>query len=202
MSTVSILIVVVEDNPADLRFIKESLMKDHTFDCLEAESLESALGLVDHYDFDAVLIDLELPDAYGLETIRKMMTKLPHTAIIALSGLKNEEIAEKSVRYGAQDCLDKQHLSPLTLRKSIRYSIERKKGLQDKEDLLQDLDDALQRIDILENLLPLCLECNKIFGSDNKWHSMDACANRFSVGQTRELLCPDCRTGRDRGKTA
>ncbi len=202
MSKVSILIV--EDNLADLRFIKESLTENqnHTYDCLEAESLESALGLANHYDFDVVLIDLELPDSYGLETIRKTMMKLPHAAIIALSGLKNEDLAAKSVRYGAQDCLDKQHLSSVALSKSIRHSIERKKGLQDKEDLLQDLDDALQRIERLENLLPFCLECNKIFGADSNWHSIDACADRFSVGQTSELLCPHCRKGRDQEKAA
>lgn len=162
--------------------------------------MESALGLINHYDFDVVLIDLELPDSYGLDTIRKIMMKLPHTAIIALSGLKNEEMAVKSVRYGAQDCLDKQHLSPIALSNSIRHSIERKKNLQDKEDLLQDLDDALQRIEVLENLLPFCLGCNKIFGADNKWHPMEECTNHFSIGQTSELMCPNCLTDPEQEK--
>lgn len=200
MLTVSIL--VVEDNPADLQCIKESLSEsqNHTFDCLEAESLESALDLTTHNDFDVVLIDLELPDSYGMDTIRKVMMKLPHTAIIALSGLKDEDMAAKSIRFGAQDCLDKQHLSPMTLNKSIWYAIERKKGLLDKGDLLQDLDDALQRIDMLENLLPFCLQCNNIFGADNKWHTIGDCTNRFSVGQTSELICPNCLTDPEQHK--
>jgi hypothetical protein len=76
----------------------------------------------------------------------------------------------------------------------------KKKGLQDKEDLLQTLDEALQRVEVLENLLPFCLGCNKIFCADNKWYSMEEYTDHFSVTQTSELMCPDCFTNLEKEK--
>ncbi|MGB3212493.1 MAG: response regulator [Desulforhopalus sp.] len=192
MSNISLLIV--EDNPADSLLIKEYLAENryHTFDFFDAESMNSALGLIDHYDFDAVLLDLQLPDSSGLDTVRQMIARLPDTAVIVLSGLQDEELALQTVRYGVQDYLEKRYLSPTTLNKSIRYSIERKKAIQDKEDLLHDLDLALQRVELLENLLPLCIGCKKIFGEDEQWHTTETYKGSLPVTRESGLICSRC----------
>jgi len=164
-------ILVVEDIPADILLIKEYLNESskQVFDVFEAETLRSALKLINHYDFDAVLLDLNLPDSTGLDTMRKIVNIVPETPVVVLSGVNDEDIAIQAVRYGAQDYLDKQYLSPGNLLKALNYSIERQKVSESLKDLLGDLDLAFRRVELLENLLPLCLCCKKIQGEDEKW---------------------------------
>ena len=182
--------------------MKEYLSENryHTFEFLEVDSLKAALGLVHHYDFDAVLLDLHLPDSSGLDTVRKIITALPDTAVIVLTGLQDEETAIQTVRYGAQDYLEKRNLTPVTLSKSIQYAIERKKNMQDKEDLLDDLDLALQRVEMLEDLLPLCIGCKKILDADNTWHSIQEFTGQPSTAKGSILICPLCQADLEKGK--
>lgn len=190
-----ITILLVEDNTEDIQLIKEYLAEERRclFECHDAQSLKAALDLLPHYDFDAVLLDLNLPDSARLDTLRKIITRLPETAVIVLTGIEDEELALQAVRYGAQDFIEKSKLAASTLGKSIRFAIERKKARQEKEDLLNDLDQALLHIDRLESLLPLCISCKKILTSDNQWLPLKDFVEQVSTEKPRELLCPDCR---------
>jgi DNA-binding NarL/FixJ family response regulator len=193
MDRVSILIV--EDNPGDVLLIREYLaeMQRYPHDIREAGALESALGLLGHYHFDVVLLDLSLPDSSGLDTVRRLIAKFPEVAVIVLTGLQDEDIALRSVRYGAQDYLEKQQLSPGMLYKSILYSIERKLALQEKGELLSDLTSALKQIQSLEGMLPVCVCCKKIRAENDQWLRIEEYLSRYSgVGATR-LVCPTCK---------
>lgn len=186
----NISILIVEDNPGDSLLIKEYLAEGQRFsaEIMEAETLESALGLLVHYDFDVVLLDLSLPDSSGLDTVRRLITKFPELAVIVLTGLQDEEVALQSVRYGAQDYLEKQQLSANMLSKSIRYSIERKLAMQEKEELLNDLTLSLERIQSLEGMLPICVSCKKIHTADRQWLPIEE-----YVANRSHLVCPNCR---------
>ena len=190
-----ISILMVEDNPADILLIKEYLAERQRFpyDIMEAETLESALGLLAHYDFDVVLLDLSLPDSSGLDTVRRLMTKFPDIAVIVLTGLQDEDTALQSVRYGAQDYLEKQQLSPVMLSKSILYSIERKLAVQEKEELLNDLTLALEKIRSLEGILPICVSCKKILTDDQQWLQIEKYIADRSGSDAAQLVCPACR---------
>lgn len=192
----NITVLLVEDNPEDILLIKEYLAEErnYCFECFEVPSLKGALDLLPHYDFDAVLLDLNLPDSAGLDTVRKITTQLPDTAIIVLTGLQDDEIALQAVRYGAQDFIEKSQLVKSTLNKSIRYAIERKKVHQEKEDLLVDLNQALHHIEMLESLLPLCISCKKILGTDNNWYFLQDFSNGIATEYSRDRICPECRT--------
>lgn len=187
-------ILVVEDIPADIILIKEYLSESpsQVFDLFEAETLQAALELIEHHDFDAVLLDLNLPDSTGLDTMRKIVNSVPETPVVILSGVHDEDTAIQAVRYGAQDYLDKQYLSPGNLLKSLNYSIERKKASENIKDLLDDLDLAFQRVELLENLLPLCLSCKKIQGEDGKWYTLEEYTGPISSGKNSQPLCPVC----------
>lgn len=191
-----IAILLVEDNPADIQLIKEYLKEERRFDfdCYEVQSLKAALDLLPHYDFDAVLLDLNLPDSADLDTVRKVTNQLPDTAVIVLTGLEDEELAIQAVRYGAQDFIEKSQLVKSTLSKSIRYAIERKKVHLEKEDLLVDLNQALRQIELLESLLPLCISCKKILGSDNTWYTLKDFSKQIAAERPPELICPECQT--------
>lgn len=189
-----ISLLVVEDNPADALLIKEYLSENKSVDYAirETEKLESALNLITQYDFDIVLLDLFLPDSSGLDSVRRIMTVAPDIPVIVLTGLQDEETAVQAVRFGAQDYLEKQILDPVLLHKAILYAIERKKILQEKEDLFHDFTKALQMIEKLEGILPICVSCKKIFDEDQTWLRIEEYIQQHSDAEVVQLVCPAC----------
>lgn len=189
-----ISVLIVEDNPGDILLIKEYLSEKQDADYVitEADTLESAIGLISDSDYDVILLDLSLPDSMGLDTVRKVITTSPDTAVIVLTGLQDENIALQAVRYGAQDYLEKQFLTPAMLYKSVIYAIERKRVMQEKEDLFNDLIRALEKIEKLEGILPVCCSCKKIMDENHEWHHIEDYIRRRSGAEVVQLVCPAC----------
>jgi DNA-binding NtrC family response regulator len=158
-----------------------------------AESLESALKLVSHQLFDIILVDPDLDDIQGIDTIRRLVNVSPDSAIIVISDHRGDErLAISSVRFGAQDYIEKQHLSPFSLEKSMLYAVERKNILQEKIELLADLTSALEKVETLQNLLPLCRGCQRIYDEQgSRWLEIDSYLKIDRLNRTSGL-CPDC----------
>ncbi len=122
-------VLFVEDNPVDARMIERSLVRSaHTnFELHHVVDLASALAALRRSDkFDAVLLDLMLPDSVGgVETIRAIHEIRREIPIVVLTGMEDTEFALAAVREGAQDYLVKEQCEADNLVRSIRYSIER-----------------------------------------------------------------------------
>ncbi len=194
-----IVILLVEDSPTETTQIKEylSVKPPFRYDLKEANSLNTALSQLSRYDFDVVLLDIDLPDSSGLDTVRRIITEYSDTAVIVLSNPENEAIARQAVRYGAEDYLEKILLSPAMLLKSISYAIGRKKILQEKYDILSDLVLALEKIESLESLLPICIGCKKILQEDNHWVNLDEFINQSPKRRVTRPICPECMKSLD-----
>lgn len=192
MNKISVL--VVEDNPADTILIREYLSErnDADYDIKEEDTLESAIGLISKHDYDVILLDLFLSDSAGLDTVRRVMSESPDIPVIVLTGLQDEEVAFQAVRYGAQDYLEKQTLSPALLYKSITYAIDRKRIAQEKEDLLHDFTKALQMIEKLEKILPVCVSCRKISDNEQTWLRLEDYIRQHANAQAGQIVCPSC----------
>ena len=129
MLVVEIKILLIEDNPADARLIKESIQDTHdNFHLDWKERLSAGMAFLEETYVDAILVDLNLPDSRGLETFTKINEKFSEKPIIILTGLNDKELAYRAVREGAQDCLVKGEVDGRLLGRCIRYSIERKKN--------------------------------------------------------------------------
>jgi PAS domain S-box-containing protein len=126
---VEIKILLIEDNPADARLIRDSLQDTHGHFHLELrERLSSGILFLEETDVDAILVDLNLPDSRGLDTFAELNEIFSEKPIIVLTGLNDKEIANRAVRDGAQDYLIKGEVDGRLLGRCIRYSIERKKN--------------------------------------------------------------------------
>ena len=121
-------ILYIEDNPGDARLIKEMLSNaDSGTTELECETmLASGLDLLANEHFDLLLLDLTLPDSRGLETLRKVHPFELKVPVVVLTGLEDEETAQKSLESGAQDYLVKGKITADSLERSIRYSMGRR----------------------------------------------------------------------------
>jgi putative nucleotidyltransferase with HDIG domain/PAS domain S-box-containing protein len=129
MKPEKLTILIIEDNPADARLIKEALVEDIgvAYNLKYADSLSNGLKNISEKGFDIVLLDLSLPDSIGLETISGISKKNKDVPLIILTGTDDLDIATRALKIGAQDYLVKGHFDSASLSRSIRYAIERKK---------------------------------------------------------------------------
>jgi len=188
-------ILIIESSTADRYLIKDLLCRaPSTAGIIEmAESLASALERLVHAAYDVVLVNLMLIDSSGLDTVRSIANAAPEAAIIVISEGDNHALAANSIRFGAQDHLEKQHLSPIMLHKSMRYATERRAILQEKEDVLNDLGMALEKLISLEDILPICVNCRKIRSPAGQWLDLEEYINEPDRHGKARLICPTCR---------
>src|SRR3984885_7019335 len=102
-------ILLVEDNSLDVRLLRE-MLKDqgrHQFALAEVGFMGEAESHLATNAVDVILLDLGLPDAQGLESVRRAHAAAPGTPLVVLTGCDDESMADKALREGAQDFLVK-----------------------------------------------------------------------------------------------
>ncbi|MBN1822022.1 MAG: response regulator [Prolixibacteraceae bacterium] len=123
-------VLLIEDNPADAFLIREMLNPNgkESYSVRHSVNLKDSLQLLEEENFDFIISDLELPDSYGLNTVKSVLKKIKHIPIIVLTGNDSEQIGNEAIRIGAQDYLIKGTINKNQLNRSIRYAFSRKKN--------------------------------------------------------------------------
>lgn len=127
---IKVEILLFEDNPGDECLIGEMLEEfaDFPYELKTVKTLNEGLSLLKDNSFNVILSDLRLPDSDGIDTyldIRATSTWIP---IIILTATDDEKIGIDAVKKGAQDYLIKGQVDGRLLKRSIQYSIERKRS--------------------------------------------------------------------------
>jgi PAS domain S-box-containing protein len=125
-------ILLVEDNPGDVRLLREILRGTASTRCEIVSAMSLAMGIDilskgDLPSFDAILLDLSLPDSQGLDTLVRLRSKAGNIPIVVLTGLDDEGLALIAMQRGAQDYIIKGQADRNLLLRSIRYAIERER---------------------------------------------------------------------------
>jgi signal transduction histidine kinase len=125
--TSQIKVLLIEDSEADALWLRElvSDVKGAPFSLECVDQLSKGLARLDAGGIDVVLLDLGLPDSYGIETFARAYARVPQVPIIVLSSLENDELALRAVQEGAQDYLVKNRMNSQALARVLRYAIER-----------------------------------------------------------------------------
>ena len=122
--------LLVEDNDVDAQLTQDLLSEwsVEEFRITRVKTLGEGLALLSRERFDAVLLDLSLPDAFGLPTVRQVHATSPTIPVVVLSGVSDQNLALQAVQQGAQDYLVKGQGHPELLARAVRYAIERKRS--------------------------------------------------------------------------
>ena len=142
-------VLLVEDSPTDVLLTEEALSPPSRFRLRSSERLAQALRLLAEAHFDVVLLDLGLPDSQGLDTLRRLRDKNRKVAVVVLTGKDDEELALRALQEGAEDYLVKGQVDAGRLRRSIRYSLERRSAqnkLRMSEERFRELTDKIQDV--------------------------------------------------------
>jgi diguanylate cyclase (GGDEF)-like protein len=122
-------ILLVEDNPGDERLTRMALSEDphRTFDVTSASTLRGGLELAQLHHYDAILLDMQLPDSTGLANVKTLALAAPRTPILVMTGLDDDSLAIQVCEHGAQAYLIKGKNDPAALSRAIRCAIARKR---------------------------------------------------------------------------
>lgn len=123
-------VLLVKEGSADLQLIAY-LLSDASaafWELEHVERLSAALERLKRGDIDALLLDLNLPDAYGLEPVRRLCGAFPAVPVVVLTGLEDESLGFMAIQEGAQDYLGKHQWQGPLLARALRYAIERKRS--------------------------------------------------------------------------
>jgi signal transduction histidine kinase len=144
-------VLVLEDNPGDARWLKTELAMEALLDVrlTVASRLSEGMQLLARREFDAVLLDLNLPDSCGMETFECLRTAVPEIPLIVYTGILDDDVGVRALRGGAQDYLVKgPGMGPLLIR-AISFAIERHRvrvELDSRADRLEKNRATLRRI--------------------------------------------------------
>jgi DNA-binding response OmpR family regulator len=127
MATKNINILYIEDNPADFVYLRELLAEEQEgeFSLENADRLTSGLERLAVGGIDLVLLDLSLPDSFGLETFRAVKEATADLPVILMSGMQDERLALLAVDEGAHDYLTKGKVDIAFLSRTIRSVVKR-----------------------------------------------------------------------------
>ncbi|MEV6299177.1 SpoIIE family protein phosphatase [Actinoplanes sp. NPDC051861] len=120
-------ILLVEDDEGDAFLVRELLSEaDAPFDLTVVTSLREATKML--AGIECVLLDLGLPDAEGIDGLRKLLAVAGGAAVCVLTGRSDEHLGVQAVAEGAQDYLVKGQVDGVLLIRSLRYAVERKRA--------------------------------------------------------------------------
>jgi len=122
-------ILLVEDNPADVFLLKKMLQASslHVNTLFTTDRVREAQKALKTQHFHVALLDLSLPDSFGIDTYLGIKPEINKIPVIILTGLNDAGIALEALKLGAQDYLVKGEFNSDLLRRAIQYSLERKK---------------------------------------------------------------------------
>ncbi|WP_436524173.1 PP2C family protein-serine/threonine phosphatase [Actinoplanes sp. HUAS TT8] len=131
-------ILLVEDDEGDAFLVRELLSEaEAPFELTVASSLREARELV--AGAECVLLDLGLPDAEGIDGLRKLLAVAGGAAVCVLTGRSDEHLGVQAVAEGAQDYLVKGQVDGVWLVRALRYAVERKRS-QDASRRLREVE--------------------------------------------------------------
>lgn len=105
-TTMSGNILIIDDEIKLLKLLGMILSQEN-FNVKEASTGRSAMTMLEQFEFDVVLCDVRLPDAFGIELVRSIKTKYPHLEIILMTAFGNITDAVQAMKNGAYDYLVK-----------------------------------------------------------------------------------------------
>jgi PAS domain S-box-containing protein len=140
----NIKVLLIEDNPGDARLVKEMLGTGgaNKFKLEHVTRISQGLIRLRQENFQVILLDISLPDGFGLDTVDRVYHAAPHQPIIVLTGFADEILALRAVQEGAQDYLVKGQMDKNLLIRAIFYAMERKQA----EKKIRDSEENAQRL--------------------------------------------------------
>ncbi|MCQ4140119.1 sigma-54 dependent transcriptional regulator [Chryseobacterium sp. EO14] len=126
--------ILIIDDEIKLLKLLGMILSQENFNVKEASTARSAMTMLEQYEFDVVLSDVRLPDAFGVDLVKSIKTKYPHLEIILMTAFGNITDAVQAMKNGAYDYLvkgdDNDKIIPLVYKSLEKAKDNRSKIIQ------------------------------------------------------------------------
>ena len=122
-------VLLVDDNPADADLFARALESAPTgsFEVEAVDRLSGAVARAGAGGVDVIVLDLSLPDSFGLDTLRSMRQAAPDVPIVVVTGQDDDQAGLHALNAGAQDYLIKGDVDGRGIARSLLFAIERRR---------------------------------------------------------------------------
>jgi diguanylate cyclase (GGDEF)-like protein len=158
-------VLLVEDDDGDAVLVERALAGTE-FLLVHVTTRHAALEKLQSASFAAALLDLSLPDSFGLEGVDALRACCPDLPILVITGLSDGQLALAALDRGAQDYLVKGSWSPELLTRTLRHAIHRQAIQTENRRLMAELE-RQSRHDPLTGLLNRRALWQEL---DREWH--------------------------------
>lgn len=199
----SIRVLIVDDASEDRETCRRFLGKCPVYDYVleEAETITAGLNICQFCPPDCVLLDYRLPDGDGLDFLEKMsggsgVVALP---VVMMTGVGNEEVAVRAMKQGAMDYVVKGRIENDAFCRILQVAMEKaslintiRRQQTEKDQLIRQLQDALDQVKTLKGIVPICASCKKIRDDRGFWQQLESFIQKHSDAEFSHGICPDC----------
>jgi CheY-like chemotaxis protein len=135
-------------------------------------------------------MDLQMPDMDGIEATRRIQETSP-TPIVALTAYDAPELVGKASKAGVGAYLLKPP-NGKELERAMTIALARFDDMVELRRLNKELQDALDQVQTLSGLLPICSSCKKIRDEEDHWQPLEIYIRDRSEAEFTHSICPDC----------
>ncbi len=144
--------ILIIDDERPVIMTLEALLKRHGYQVDTAPTASQGLKLLKSKSPSLVLLDLQLPDADGLEMLDRIKTELPDVQVIILTAHDSLHNAIESIKRGAYHFISKPY-APEELLSLVEKALEKQSLLQETEELREKAEELEKRLEIAETRL-------------------------------------------------
>lgn len=187
-------VLVVDDDRVNLKVVT-TILDDSTCDIQAASSVPEAMAAIKGTPPALILLDVVMPGMDGFEFCRTLQAD-PSTReipVIFITSRSNPQDLIAGFEAGAVDYVTKP-FEPLELRARVRIHLELKRRVDLERSLVAELHQALEKVQTLSGLIPICAHCRKVRDDKGFWGRVEEYLAAHSGATFTHGICPDCRT--------
>ncbi len=126
-------VLLVEDDSAIAKLIAVIIEKSGPYSVQHVDTIADAISSLKSAPYDAALLDLELPDSSGIDTVRAICGRYPALPVVVLTSHSDQRLAQQALREGAEDFVTMGTSIAIMIDRALRYSLERKRVASELE---------------------------------------------------------------------
>ncbi len=149
---------------------------------------------------DLIVTDIRMPVLDGLEMVGAIRAFDREVPVIVTTAHSDTSFLMRAIEAG----VDHYVLKPVEMKKleqavrkcgeAIEYRRGAKRHLEEREQLISRLQEALSQVKQLSGMLPICASCKKIRDDRGYWQQIESYIRDHSEAEFTHGLCPDCAT--------
>ncbi len=145
--------VLIVDDEASIRNVVKMFLEYHGLSVTTASDGEAAIQLVNEESFDVLLTDIMMPKVDGLTLAAEVEKIQPDMLVILMTGFASVNTAVEAIKRDVFDYILKPFQNMQIVYQSIKRAIERKRLLNERKTLIDDLSQANSELEYHRNLL-------------------------------------------------